>query len=449
MRVFSNYTSRKGFTLIETIVAMTVFLVVLAIAGQAFNLIVSKASQYSKMEESNIEGVVGLEVMRHDIEQAGFGLPWGFSYRQTSPELALVAGAITYNESVDTAGANLNDSAGGTASAGNPPRAFTGLGALGAFSSDYIGIKASNVSRDKAAQRWSYIPYHNYSGSTGRESRPVNFATHNLQAGDKVIMVGYDFIYKDNEVASNYATVGTSGSDNFNHRLIVDPANNSFFSVGYSTTGGIVDNYLPIKDQQTYMVYGIDSSTTPRMPFNRADFFIKIPSGNAATGDGSLPPYCAPSTGVLYKATVNHSDGKYNYLPLLDCVADMQIVLGWTTKPVSDFNRPIDAYSTLPTTVGGAVSATNGAADSIKLWLTNAKDLREHLKVVKVYILAQEGKKDLNYTAPSSILVGDITANDGLAQKIFTPSSSPDQQHYRWKLYRIVTTPKNFVANQL
>jgi len=441
--------SRRGFTLIETLVAMSLFLVLLAMAGKAFSLIVAKASQYSKMEESNIEGIIGLEVMRHDIEQAGLGLPWGFCYRQTTPQLALVTGNVTYNESADTNGINLNDSNGGTTSAGQPPRAFVGLAGLGAFSSNYFGIKATTVSRDKASQNWTYIPFNNYSSVSGRESRPVTFSNHNLKAGDKVTMIAYDFIYKDNEVAADFAVTGTSGSDNFNHRLIVEPSNDKYFSVNYNTTGGIVADYLPIKDQQSYMVYGIDSTTTPRMPFNRADYFIKVPSGSTSIGDGGLPPFCAPSTGVLYKATVNHLDGKYNYLPLLDCVADMQVVLGWSSLPVSDSNRPVDSYSTLPTTVGGAVSATNGKANDIKTWLTNAKDVREHLKVVKIYILAQEGKRDLNYTTPGSIVVGDITGNDGLTQKTFTPSSSPDQQHYRWKLYRIVTSPKNLVANQL
>ncbi len=34
-------------------------------------------------------------------------------------------------------------------------------------------------------------------------------------------------------------------------------------------------------------------------------------------------------TGILYKGTVNHADGLLTELPLLDCVADMQVIFGW------------------------------------------------------------------------------------------------------------------------
>ena len=44
----------------------------------AFNTIITNSSKSSKIEESNIEGMIGLEMMRHDLEQMGFGLPWGF-----------------------------------------------------------------------------------------------------------------------------------------------------------------------------------------------------------------------------------------------------------------------------------------------------------------------------------------------------------------------------------
>jgi len=57
----------------------------------------------------------------------------------------------------------------------------------------------------------------------------------------------------------------------------------------------------------------------PRAPFNRADFYVATPAGN-------MPSKCAPNTGILYKAVMNQSDGEFGALPLLDCVADMQVV---------------------------------------------------------------------------------------------------------------------------
>ena len=66
--------------------------------------------KYSKMEETNIEGVIGLEMLRHDLAQMGYGLPWGFSKLGTGD---LVSSTISYNESADSIGSNFNDASGG------------------------------------------------------------------------------------------------------------------------------------------------------------------------------------------------------------------------------------------------------------------------------------------------------------------------------------------------
>jgi hypothetical protein len=79
-------------------------------------------------------------------------------------------------------------------------------------------------------------------------------------------------------------------------------------------------------------VYGVapkaSSTNGLGMPFNRADYFVAIPGSSS-----QLPSVCAPGTGILYKTTVNHEannpGGKLTYTPLVDCVADMQVVLGW------------------------------------------------------------------------------------------------------------------------
>jgi prepilin-type N-terminal cleavage/methylation domain-containing protein len=428
----SKYSSQSGFTLVEVIVVMAVFIVILMIAGESFNRIITQSSKLFKSEESNIEGIIGLEVMKHDLEQMGFGLPWGWSKADNSATPTdLVDSTITYAEAVDSLGLALNDAP------STVPRAFVSFAGFGNFTSDYIGVKASSVGSSKAAQRWTYIPFHNYSASP-RESRPVSFASNNPTVGDRSILIN-----------SNYNDPG-----NKDHRLIVDVDDVTNFNINYNTTGGsIAGKYLPTDDQQTYMVYGVDSDTTLaklRMPFNRADFFIgRNLSGNV------VPPFCAERTGILYKATINHSDGGNTPIPLLDCVADMQVVLGWDTSDGGTAGS-INAYSSLPKKSDGIVANVTttdpAAATSVRAaingWLIDAKGLREHLKIVKVYILAQEGKRDPVYTTPSSsISVGDITENSGLSP-VKTYTLTEPQRHYRWKLYRIVVRPKNLVSNQ-
>lgn len=397
------FRSRQGFTLVEMLVVMAVFLVIIMIAAQTFQTIVSLASKYSKSEESNIEGIIGLEVMRHDIEQMGFGLFWGYL-----PGVA----SIAYSES-SVANAATND-------APNVPRAFVALNNSASFSSDLIGIKGTTVGRTKASQRWTYVPFNNFSGSLGSESRPVAWRSNNLKSSpnaDRVIAIRSNFNDADDD------------------HLLLDSAGSFWFS--FSTTGSIVDDFLPTKDQQISMVYGIDSydpSSTPRMPFNRSDYFI-------STTTDSVPPFCAPLTGILYKATVNHADGGYMHIPIMDCIADMQVVLGWDGSEGGKANS-VSGFSDVAGTNTSGVSASD-----VQSWLVDPKGVREHLKIVKIYILAQEGKRDPGFTYPlASLVVGDAT--NGETSMTSTYVFSAAQRNYRWKLYRLVVRPKNLVSNQ-
>ena len=68
--------NNNGFTLVELIVVIGIFVVVIAITGKGLNAVLKHVSLQSKIAEGNIEGVLGLEMMRRDISSAGFGLPW-------------------------------------------------------------------------------------------------------------------------------------------------------------------------------------------------------------------------------------------------------------------------------------------------------------------------------------------------------------------------------------
>lgn len=394
MKMTHTMRNKQGFTLVELIVVMAVFLVIIMVAAQTFQTIVTTASKYSKSEESNIEGVIGLEVLRHDVEQMGFGLFWGF----------LPGAVVSYQES-SVANSATNDAPG-------VPRAMVARDNTEVFASDLLGIKATTVGRTKASQRWTYIPFNNYSAAT-YESRPVIWKNNNLQPADRVIAIRHNF----NDPDDDHLLLNSGSSFHFN----------------YNTTGSIHDDFLPTKDQQISMVYGLETSD-PVMPFNRADYFI-------STSAQSVPPFCAPSTGVLYKAVVKHSDRLYEYLPIMDCVADMQIVLGWDASEGGKANN-LSGYSD----VSGA-NASGVATADVQAWLSDPKSIREHLKLVKVYILAQEGKRDSNYSYPNpSIVVGD--AFNGETSMTKTYNFTADQRKYHWKLYRLVVRPKNLVSNQ-
>jgi hypothetical protein len=152
------------------------------------------------------------------------------------------------------------------------------------------------------------------------------------------------------------------------------------------------------------IVYGIDN-VQPVRPFNRADYYID---------NTAVPQRCAPNTGVLVKVVLPHDGTAPTLLPLLDCVADMQIVYG------------------LDNNADGAVEAWSS---DISAGMT-AEDIRTQLAEVRVHILAQEGQRDDSYTTPSgTIFVG----SQGVGRNFNVGVNT----NYRWKQYSIVVKPKN------
>ena len=71
MTVSCRLKNMHGFSLVEMIVVMAIFVIVIMITGTAFNAIVSRSAQEYKSAESEIEGIVGLEILRRDLVQAG------------------------------------------------------------------------------------------------------------------------------------------------------------------------------------------------------------------------------------------------------------------------------------------------------------------------------------------------------------------------------------------
>ena len=201
-RNVSIFRQCRGFSLVELLVSMAVFLIVIAIAGDTFNNIISLVSKYSKSEESNIEGIVGLEIIRHDLEQMGFGLPWQFSSGST----------VSYAESV-TANALTNDfdkTSRDISSENMVPRPFVALDNSAAFSSEFFGVKATTVGISKTSQQWTYIPFHNFSTATVRESRPVAWPSNNLKSDDNNMVIAVRSNFNDSN--DDHVLADNSGS---------------------------------------------------------------------------------------------------------------------------------------------------------------------------------------------------------------------------------------------
>jgi len=418
--------NQKGFTLVEMVMAMAVFSVIMVMVGTSFSTLLKYSSRYMKSEESNIEGNVGLELMRHDVASAGFGLPTAF----TDP-------SISYQEVASGLGATLNDSpSAGVQSAvpkaiwgviGNPPLTATPAGDGYSYTllqpptgsgttSDYLALKATSlgtqgavsVNKQSASQKWSYASYSTPSFS----HTPMRWPSGNLNPGDQVV------VQTRSATSSNGSYQLLNAGSQFATALPAGP-------LGYP--------FNPRTQADSAYIYGVAESGSPtplRFPFNRADYFVASPPA------GMLPNYCAPGTGILYRGVVRHADGKLDYQPVLDCVADMHVVLGWNTTG----SGAVDTWSKVD---GSGFSSSAGVTTPPG---GTAAQVSAQLKVVKVYILAQNGKMDPGYTSPATFQLYDPAEEHQTPGATYTLPSN--MLNYRWKVYKLIIRPKNLASNQ-
>jgi len=402
MKICTGYKSKtvlsrtSGFSLVELIVVMGLFLGVIMISTSAFDTILSGAKQQMASSESNIQGIVGLEMMRWDLENAGYGIPWVLGFSATFEESTQAADSLA--DGIDPTDFNDNNLSTGIDS-NKVPRAIQSGTASGADEwengRDYLVIKSAAVGVAVAAKKWAYIEGvdpNSFIKETGSE----------------------DLLEKDRVITLDART----------RRLIAVSAADFSYAVPPRTSGKFVppSAYQPIQDTDVYLVYGIeawnDTTSTLRVPYNRVDYYIKRPASSE-----DISARCAPGTGILYKGNLNHSDGKVSQYPLYDCVADMQVVYGLDTNGDGgvDFHGDQDVLQDM-----------------------SAKTIRSQLKEMRVYILTHEGQKDrlFKYTSGPNIQVGE--AGQGRVYDVSRLQNIGDSwENYRWKIYTLVVTPNN------
>ncbi|HWS15526.1 MAG TPA: prepilin-type N-terminal cleavage/methylation domain-containing protein [Candidatus Methylomirabilis sp.] len=286
----------SGFSLLELMIALVIVASVLAAASTFFIGTVRQYKVQTKITESNVEGVIGLELLRQDVESLGFGLPWNgfpFAYTERSGVHASIT-ALNETPNAPRAVVSINNAPSGVALNG----------------SDYLVIRSARVGMDNAAGKWTTL------SSTGGKR---NWSSQD----DDLLNTDYVTVLAPGTVASDrQSLVGTST---------------------YALTGGLV----PTESFQTNIVYGIGAAA-PVRPFNRADYFI---ADNTTNPPYSRPRHCASNTGVLVKAAIAHDvPGTPTLFPLLDCVADMKVVYGLDT----DANGLVDNTTN---TVAGLTAA--------------------------------------------------------------------------------------------
>lgn len=394
---------KRGFSLIELLVVMGLLGIVLAITTGNFITLARALKGESKIAETEVEKIVGLEILRQDIENAGYGLPWHVDTENwaalsgyTEAETQTVCDAVNITDYDDAPN--------------NAPRAIISGNNACQDSSDYLVIKSTVVRNHQEAQKWTYI------WNNGISNQVNSWATgaDNIANSTRVIAINPKQNIQDNVLM----TYPQGGGIAF-----------------YSQFSSVSTVYSP-KPSEVYLLFGIGSDNTLdntlRMPFNRADYYIS---------KSDVPARCANGTGVLEKATLRHSNGQLSdYSPLLDCVADFQVVYGVDiTNPI---DGRIDCYTNDLTTPG----------------ITDAQNTRERIKEIRIYVLAHEGQMERDYRfGNSTVRVGDNSDNSGLngcdssgvdnvLGRDFDLTGITNWQNYRWKVYTLVVSPDNLMG---
>ncbi|MFZ5906505.1 MAG: prepilin-type N-terminal cleavage/methylation domain-containing protein [Nitrospirota bacterium] len=391
----------SGFTLIELLITMAIFVLTIAAATNVFVPLLTQFKQQSRIAETQTEGIIGLDLFRRDIEQAGFGLPWVlpdpgvFSYSEAS---SVTDGTIpapnTYNDASNTV-----------------PRAIVAdNNVAGLGSSDYLVIKATSVAANDAAMKWTYV-VEDPAGNT--QVRAWGNPVEDLNDGDRVI-----------------ALIPSRGETN--QRILVNDG--ASFSITFNQAA-FPAAFSPSTANDLYLIYGVDPSTSLRMPFNRADYFIR-------SSGSTIPGRCVAGTGVLVKSVISHVNGNRGVeMPLLDCVADMQVIFGFDMDEDGERGTFSDAD-------GGQVTGTEGATvANVQATLNDPALLRSRLNEVRVYILAHEGQKDATFTYPNATIQMPADPSDPAfavgSDFDLSASGIPDWQNYRWKVFTLSVKPNN------
>jgi prepilin-type N-terminal cleavage/methylation domain-containing protein len=253
-------TSQAGFTLIELIIVMGIFIVAIMLSSDAFNRIASLSTQQIKSSESNIQGIVGLELMRADIEHAGYGLPWkmpfeaNFEESQVAPNFLAKGINPAFFNDINNIGVEEDNKA---------PRAFQSAPASFATADpdepasadpstdgrDYLVVKSTAIGMSNATKKWSYVE------GTGAGATLKVWGENDFVSGERVIVqkLPERELITVSGAAALAANVSDSGKT-FSDILDGSPPKLS------------KNDFAPQQDSDVYLVYGVTPSSDLRVP---------------------------------------------------------------------------------------------------------------------------------------------------------------------------------------
>ena len=356
------FKNKKGFSLVEMLIAIAIFSVIMSAIYTAFSIQVKHTSREYKVAEAEVEVGIAKNIIERELAMAGYGLADDYDYDGDGVQNFTPAAAQATNADPDTL-------------------TLMGTG---------LGLKS------RQSQGWTYIK------AETPEFEAWGDAREDLSNGDRVILVEpnskkllaeqvsgtWRWLFQYNGTASNVTTL---------------------------PTGGTLTNTS--KGTLVYGLYG-SGDTAATQPFYAVRYYIK---DNSSATD---PSNCAtPKTGANRVNSLLRAEDRTTMTPdggdsILSCVRDFQVAFGLDT----DENGTIDIWD------NGGVQAAG----------YDAKSLNKRLKQIRAYVLLQSGNKDLDYTSPATIRVGDESLSIGRVVTLTT-----EQRNYRWRVLSMSITPRN------
>lgn len=393
----------QGFTIIELLVVMAISLFVLAASSKIMISMTTDFKQQTRIAQKSLESGFGLDVLRHDILMAGFGLPTGIKntagglVKYDKTDWSVFSASYKELNADQLPGYEYNDAKSPyfkppkLVAVGTPAAPYSAA----SNGSDYLVLRGASLATDQKAGKF-HVFSHNPVGPDGTKSQwDTGYAG----------LTGDPWRNPALTPKTKVIVLNTKDEDNFG--LV----NTTTFWTTYDATS----NFRPVDEQSLAIIYGIASDlgkTTSQLvaPFNRVDYYLS---------DEKVPSRCAPGSAVLMRAEMMHNNDEKgdlgNKVKIMDCVLYMQVRLGLDTD-------------------------NDGTPDDFSRFTfdKSAKKIRDELREVAVYLLTHEGQFDRNFEYNDDnaghIQVGDhsfaVSANVGTNWK-----------NYRWRVLKLSESP--------
>lgn len=363
--------NKKGFTLIEMLIAIAIFSLVMSAVYSALTLQMKHTSREYTVAEADVEVGIAKNIIERDMLMAGYGLAADYGAATSPPFPAPMAPPVKAAQATN----------------GNPDT-LTLMGTA-------LGIK------NRGAAGWSFF---NPNGSFQVWTSDVR---ERVFPNDRVVAME----------PNTQRLLGLGG----NWLFSCDPAAGTL-----TTLAGVSYGTLP----PGTVLYGLctGSSCTAAditQPFYAVRYYIKDNSNSSDPLNCAGPKTGADRVNSLLRAESSKTTAPDSGDPILSCVRDFEVVFGIDTdeKPTLSYGYTMDVWDE-----GGATYAAG---------YDNAT-LNNRLKQIRAYVLLQSGNKDLDYTSPQKIWVGDEGLGTGREVTL-----TPDQRHYRWRVISMNITPRN------